>query len=144
MKTLIAAASLMLLPSIAFAAVGKPPPMSKADKAQMQEDMKIISPRVKLDGDSVTGRADRLASCRAYWGEKLHHDRHHDARKFLYAIRVARCMFVQNWTIVHGPCKPYKVALDDGWRTAIQLADHSRCYVKFSKVLPQAEEIPAE
>ena len=147
MKALMVAV-LALVPSVALAEVGPPPPMSDADKRQMTEDMKIIGTPVELSvGVADAGpRFKRLKACLAYWEDKMHHARHPDARQFLYGIRVARCMFVEKWTIVHGPCKPYKVAMDYGWRAGVALHDKLECYAPFERVkaVEPIEDEPAE
>ena len=142
MKTYALAIMLAAAPGAAWAAVGPPPPMSKADEAQMKTDMGIIQKPVHVTGNGdATAKAERLASCVEYWQANMHHNRHPDARKFLYGVRVARCMFRTQYTIIHGPCKPIKVAVDHGWRAAIALAPKASCYAKFDRELPPARPL---
>ena len=138
MKTLVLALAIAAAPLAVCAEVGPPPPFSEADKAQMQEDMAIIQRPVHVTGNGdAAAKAARLASCVEYWGDNIHRDRHPDARKFLLGVRIARCMFRTQYTIIHGPCKPIKVAVDNGWRAAIALAPVARCYAKFDRELPR-------
>ena len=138
MKTLLLALMMAAAPGAVWAAVGPPPPMSEADKSQMKEDMAIIQKPVHVTGNGdAAAKAARLAQCVEYWQANIHHDRHPDARKFLLGVRIARCMFRTQYTIIHGPCKPIKVAVDDGWRAAIALAPKARCYAKFDRELPR-------
>jgi hypothetical protein len=69
------------------------PPMSPADLQQYQEDLSFISQPVRLIGDNEGGKKEfRLAQCGDYW-TRLHHNRPHEVRQILYAIRIWRCMF---------------------------------------------------
>jgi hypothetical protein len=137
MKILIGAALAALISTAASAAIGPPPPFTEADKAQSKEDMAIITKPVHLVPDSNPAARDaRLASCIEYWEANLSRDRHPKSRQFLMGIRVARCMFRTNYTIINGPCHPFSVATDRGWPAAIRLASQSKCYAKFDRVLP--------
>ena len=142
MKTLALALLITAAPGAVWAAVGKPPPMLKADQSQMKEDMGIIQKPVHVtgNGDAAT-KAARLAQCVEYWQANMHHERHPDARKFLLGVRIARCMYRTQYTIIHGPCKPIKVAVDHGWRAAIALAPKASCYAKFDRELLTARPL---
>jgi hypothetical protein len=124
-------------PSAAWA-VGDGPPafLSAADKAMVKEDIGIINRRVHIvRDDDPDAKADRLASCVTYWEANLHRNRPADVRYSLMGIRVARCMFRTNYTVIDGPCKPVQNINELGWKRAIGTGFRGECYAKFDRVL---------
>lgn len=122
-------------PQAAYAPAPPPPSlphMSAADKAQFDEDVSIISQPVRIIGDDEGGAKEaRFASCTSYW-QRLSYNRSSDARRVLFAVRVARCMYRTNYALMRtrAGCQ-WEPSGQWGWQQASNILLQSRCYARF-------------